>query len=293
MGTCWIKHLREEFTLSKCSPKPDIPQLMLRPQWRIHPVVWLGYRIFMGVYTLSWCVCSGVQYRSIKWFIFLSHLAYVMLTVYFNLALVNLICYMTLGLKGSTKQSTDTMLEEKFNSNTAVVEVEASESSGSCRVALLPVSSALHSSLSVQWILHNLINVHALFVTIAFWSLEYQPGHTQLDSVNLNMHLVNSVLVLAELGLIAAPIHLLHVLYVQCFCTMYIVFTVIYWSAGGTNTTGKAYIYWVIDYQHRPGLAAGCNLVIDCIAMPTLQFLAWNLHLLRRCDHLSLCQPQL
>ncbi|XP_072437968.1 uncharacterized protein [Chiloscyllium punctatum] len=280
MGTSWRKHLKQEFTQEKRSLKTKHPQLILLSQWRFHPCVLLIYRICTAVYTLVWCICSGVQTNHPKWFIFLTHLTYTVLTFYFNLALVNLICYMACGLKRPAQNTRAASLEEISSCNPAVPEIEVETPALNLHTEFSPPSSLLYPTICIQWSLYNLSCVISLFVTIAFWSFDYIPGRAP-DSVNINMHVINSVLVLLELGMTAAPIHLAHFIYTLLYCLSFIIFTVIYWAAGGTNLRGKPYIYRSLNYSETPGAAVGCIIGSICLLMPFLQFMVWNLHFLK------------
>ncbi|XP_078066047.1 protein rolling stone isoform X2 [Mustelus asterias] len=280
MGASWIKHFKQEFTTEKRSPKARNPQIILRSQWRFHPAVWLFYRSFAAIYTLVWCISSGVQTSDPKWFIFLTHITYVFLTIYFVLALVNLICYMALGRKKSEQDISAASLEEISRCN-PVPEIEGGTLSRTLQTEFYPSCTVLYPTVCIQWILHNLTCVTTLFVTAAFWSLEYVPERP-LDSININMHAINSVLVLVELTVTAAPIHLAHFVYTLIYCLTFILFTVIYWGAGGTNLKGQPYIYRSLNYGEKPGPAMGCIIMSICVLMPLLQFLVWNLHFLRR-----------
>ncbi|XP_078270812.1 protein rolling stone [Rhinoraja longicauda] len=283
MGSSWIKHLTREFTVEKCSLKPREPQLILQSQWRLHPVIWLMYRIFLAIYSLVWCICSGVQTNHLKWFIFLTHLTYTLLTMYFNLALVNFICYVTFGQKKEAQSAKEASLAEvSLSSPTAAVEVEGGSPGVTVRKAQRTAPSVLVPGIIVQWVLQNLTCVTSLYVTVAFWSLDYTPGRVAPNGVNINMHAVNSVLVLLELGMTAAPTHLAHFTGVLLYSVAFILFTLVYWAMGGTNLKGQTFIYKSLDYSNDPGVAAGTIIGTLCLAMPLLQFLVWNLHVLKR-----------
>ncbi|XP_069792745.1 protein rolling stone isoform X2 [Narcine bancroftii] len=280
MRISWIKYFKQEFTTEKCYLKPREPQFILQSQWKLHPITWLFYRMFMATYSLIWCICCVVQTNNLKWFIFLTHLTYTILTIYFNLALVNFICYQMVRRKKGTPNIKDASLAEISVSNpTTEINVETPSATGE---EILKPPSFLQLSLSIQWHLHNLTCVISLYVTIAFWCIDYVPGGPAPDSININMHAVNSLLVLLELGMTAAPIHLVHFVHVLIYCLTYIFFTIIYWAAGGTNIKGKRFIYSSLDYGRNPIVAIGCIIGSICIIMPLLQFLVWNLYLFKR-----------
>ncbi|XP_059800004.1 protein rolling stone-like isoform X3 [Hypanus sabinus] len=289
MGSSWIKRFTQEFTTKKISPIARKPQLILQSQWRLHPVIWLCYRIFMAVYSLAWCIRSGIQTNSFKWFIFLTHLTYTMLTAYFNLALINLICCIAFGKRKETQNVKEASSAELSLPNPkSAIEVEGGSSLCVKRKEFPSPPSLLRHPISIQWDLLNMMCVISLYVTIAFWSIDYVPGLVAPDSININVHVVNSVLVLLELGMTAAPIHLAHFVYVLLYCLSYILFTIVYWALGGTNLKGKPYVYRILNYSKSLGAATGCIVGSLCVILQLLQFLVWNLHLLKHHIYLRL-----
>lgn len=73
---------------------------------------------------------------------------------------------------------------------------------------------------------------------------------------NTSTHIANSVYVLVDVFATAIPVRLLHFLHVLIFATVYVIFTVVYWAAGGTNIYGEPFIYSVLDYGNKPSTAA-------------------------------------
>ncbi|XP_072329075.1 protein rolling stone-like [Scyliorhinus torazame] len=280
MGASWIKHFKKEFTLGQCSLKARNPQLFLRSQWGFHPVI-LCYRIATVIYTLYWLIDSAVRVNSPKWLIYLTIQSYAILTIYFILALVNLICYMVLGRKKSEQNIRAASLEAISSCSPAIPKTEDETPARRLRTESYSTPRALYPSIYIQWFLLNLNCVFAILVTVAFWIFVYKPGRP-INPVHINMHGINVLLVLVELFVTAAPIHLIHLIYTSIYYVMYIIFTVIYWAAGGTNLRGKSYIYRSLNYGEHPGQATGYIFLGTCVAIPLLQFLVWNLHLLRR-----------
>ena len=58
------------------------------------------------------------------------------------------------------------------------------------------------------------------------------------------------------------------------FLTCYIVFTVVWWAAGGTDAEGHHYIYPVLDYD-QPVEAALLILLTIFVVLPSLHSLLW------------------
>lgn len=77
--------------LCRSSPPAPLHSCLLPHQWHIPPWAWILYRVLALLYTLAWCIHSGLLFATPKWLILLSHLTYCMLGVYYLTALVNLI----------------------------------------------------------------------------------------------------------------------------------------------------------------------------------------------------------
>lgn len=59
-------------------------------QWDIPPLLWLLYRCFMLVYTVSWLIYTALLFNTPKFLIFLSHISYCLMVIYYLVALSNL-----------------------------------------------------------------------------------------------------------------------------------------------------------------------------------------------------------
>ena len=95
------------------------------------------------------------------------------------------------------------------------------------------------------WLFFTIASVNSLLVTIAYWSEVNRPG-------GVNLHIMCSMFTLIEVVISNIPICLLHFLYSHIFSSIYIFFTVIYWSGGGLHQTGRPYIYNIINYEEKP-----------------------------------------
>ena len=61
--------------------------------------------------------------------------------------------------------------------------------------------------------------------------------------------ILNSAYVMVEILVSATPIRLLHVYQPLIYLTIYVLFTLIYYWAGGTSASGSHYIYSVLDWE--------------------------------------------
>ena len=95
-------------------------------------------------------------------------------------------------------------------------------------------------------------------------------------------HAFNTVFVLIELILGHVPIRLLHALYTIAYLTLYVIFSVIYWEANGTNARGKPYIYKVLDYENKnAGVITALVLLLAVIVPPLTQLFMFGIYKLR------------
>jgi len=112
----------------------------------------------------------------------------------------------------------------------------------------------------LSWILANASSSIALMITIFFWIFLFD-GENTFD--NTFLHLLNSVSVLVDLIIIARPTRLAHMIHPILFGLFYLIFSVSYWAAGGTDPSGNDWIYPMVDWDN-PGLATG--VAFGCIA---------------------------
>ena len=133
----------------------------------------------------------------------------------------------------------------------------------------------------VTWFICNIAFCAAIIVTVAYWLFQAK-NVAFLDVVT---HAFNTVFVLIELFLSRVPIRLLHFVYTMMYLTLYVIFSVIYWQAGGYNTRGKPYIYKILDYENKnAGVITALVLALVVIAPPLVQLAMLGLHKLRyRC----------
>ncbi len=83
---------------------------------------------------------------------------------------------------------------------------------------------------------------------------------------------MNSILVFVDLFIIATPVRLVHVYQTILAGIYYILFSLIYYAAGGTDETGNPYIYDVLDWSD-PG-AAALVAFLGCLAGLPLTWIA-------------------
>ena len=105
----------------------------------------------------------------------------------------------------------------------------------------------------IQWFLFNITANINFIVTIIYWSVLYRSSRG-LTFEDFNFHATPCILTTLDLCVTALPVRLLHVVYPAGFGIAYVTMTLIFWAAGGTPNRP---IYPFLDYENKPGVAAG------------------------------------
>ena len=79
----------------------------------------------------------------------------------------------------------------------------------------------------------------------------------------------------------STPVRILHVVYSLIFGVSYLLLTVIFWAADGTNARGEPYIYSFVDYNETPGFSSGLVLGFVFVGQPLSQALLFGFYKLR------------
>ncbi|XP_069191628.1 protein rolling stone isoform X2 [Procambarus clarkii] len=133
-------------------------------------------------------------------------------------------------------------------------------------------------SITVLWVLQNIVFLPALLVTAAYWSAIYNPVNP-VTALNAEVHIINTVYVLIDLWTVASPLRILHFYIPFSFMLVYLVFTLIYWAAGGTTPDGGTAIYPIMDWEN---LSITLPFVVCCsVFSPLMQGVVWGLYRVR------------
>jgi hypothetical protein len=92
-------------------------------------------------------------------------------------------------------------------------------------------------------------------------------GEQKLTVLDFLVHGVNSIAMLVELFVVLHPMYFLHVFYSLSVGLIYLIFTVIYYAAGGTDKYGNNYIYKILNWEN-PG--ATMIIVVGVIVLAVL-----------------------
>lgn len=105
---------------------------------------------------------------------------------------------------------------------------------------------------------------------------------------NLGVHALNSVYVLLNVFVTAMPTRVYHLFHSSLYGTTFLLFSVIYYYANGTDVQGNPYIYSSLDWGN-PGTTSLLSVGAVLIAIPIAHVLYFGLHILStsipRCDN--------
>ena len=132
----------------------------------------------------------------------------------------------------------------------------------------------------VLWVIHTMASVNSLVTTVFYWSMVHRGE--ALDGLTITLHILNSVFMLLEIVMSHMPVRLLHVIYSHIFLAVYVLFSVIYWAAGGEDAYGHKYVYDALDYESKPGVAVLTVFVLMIVCQPASHVVFYALVSLRR-----------
>lgn len=258
---------KKQFTAERFSIKHHDPKVFILSQWQkddTPSLVYLTYKwittlFFIATWTLSIIDISHLNDPAVnraKWLIYLTNWGFTACTIQSVLCTAMLtICYLDARSRGS----------------------EASLTGENHKVLQL---------YKVYWTANIIATDIAFGITIIYWALIYDETKMSLDGMNIIVHVFNSLLMLIDLCIVAHPIRLMH-FYCPMICgACYIVFSIIYYLAGGTNKDGSIAIYPILNWS-KPGITVLiCVLVTLFIIF--LHILTYCIYKARKAIHRSL-----
>uniref|UniRef100_A0A2A4JVE8 Protein rolling stone n=1 Tax=Heliothis virescens TaxID=7102 RepID=A0A2A4JVE8_HELVI len=239
MGGNVKKYFKKEFQLRMCSLDHEDPSDFCITCWQRNRSVWplLVIRTLIMIGCVSTVISSFVimiqdQMGAGHWFIFMTHWGLIMNTVASLLAFG---ISLTELLRG--EDSTPPMLVKCY------------------------------------WLFYNIAITIAFFITIFYWSLltDVVEGDYAMDPVlDVFIHGINSVLMFCLLVTSRHPHRLMHFYIPLLFGIIYMIFSIIYYFAGGLSPFGTNWIYPMLDWS-KPGetvlMVLGTAILIILIHM--------------------------
>lgn len=108
----------------------------------------------------------------------------------------------------------------------------------------------------------------------------YFPAETQFEAMSFFTHGFICIASLSDIFVATRPCRLLHFYQPVLVVGLYVVFSVIYWAAGGRNSNGSPYIYPVTNWAN-PGLTVPLVMGTVLVFIPLIHAFLWVLHQLR------------
>lgn len=133
--------------------------------------------------------------------------------------------------------------------------------------------------MKVNWVLFNIVAIGAPMVTVVYFVALYPQIYKdggQIGPEDLNLHLMNSVLVLLEIIFAAYPVRIFHAFHVVIFGILYGIFSLIFWAVDHSNVLYPEVLNW--NYPLQTSLIL---LLLVFIAVPGLQILLFGIYRLK------------
>lgn len=246
--------------------------------------LFLAYRILLFLYTLAWLILHIVARESYgpRWLIFISDWAFALLT--FSTGAMAIIClvYTIIHYTNSKR-----LLQYIPRRDFPIYRVFKQDN--------------IHWSVKIAWLLYVVAKTAAVLIFAGYWVFIYESCEEQgafdsrddndtfdpdtmemnvsttdslscspLDIYTIHIHGVNVVIVLLDIFMSRVPYQFLHLFYPCLFTLVYVIFSLIYWGAGGTNLDGDPFIYSTLDYNSG---ASTFGLAILLILVPPVFYL--------------------
>ena len=157
--------------------------------------------------------------------------------------------------------------------------------------------------MKICWILYIIGATIAITNVAGFWVVVYRPCSSDTDAtaatsnmtttassaesmepcetievISLHVHLIFGIFILVDIFLSRIPWQFLHLFYSVSYMVFFVVFSGIYFAAGGTDQFGNPYIYSAFDYGENPKTAVGYCIVVLLVPIVLyicLFLLAW------------------
>lgn len=274
-------------------------------QW-FRLLVVLLYRFVIAAFCFGWMIARAFDE---KWYIYLSNWSFFLVTLYFICAtMITFVHYRRQRTQGGYNVSDN--IEHGVNNPTFkekeddTADCTANNDSNNMKICepsynlddrhmsnIRKVSWSANTREGTQttpmawfhkamWVIYNISASGGLLVTTVYWILLFNPDKG-IRVFTIIYHGFNSVAMLADTMLTSMPVRLFHVIYPMLLGVVYVLFTVIYWAAGGTDPFSRPYIYPQTDYTGRPVLSSVSQVCLLFIGLPLCQVLTFGFYCLR------------
>ena len=257
------------------------------PRNRKWQLFYLLYRWILAIYFLCWFVVilmNAFSYIRWKYLIYISNWSFLIWLVYLVFSAVSLTIksfwQFSLANDRVSKPSCCCCCQTRQIMYRPCVDCD-------CKDGLDQESRQIPRSCSImdkiQWPLFTVGTEFAVAITLLYWTLFYEPHSKQnffsIDS--LHIHLINGILAFVDLWVSGVPVRIYHALHSVLFAISYVVFTGVYYAAGGTDPVGNSFIYPFLNYKSSPGSAVGLGIACSLMLMTSIHFVFYLQFLIR------------
>lgn len=124
-----------------------------------------------------------------------------------------------------------------------------------------------------SWIVRDTVAPAAVMVTLLYWMLLFSIFR-YTTFVDVHLHLISAIIILADLWLSHLPYWLLHFPAPMAYLCTYILFASIYYAAGGKAPKEKDYIYPWLDFG-RLGVTIPIIFLVLFVIFPLVHGSLW------------------
>lgn len=268
-------------------------------QWIPLPIFVL-YRILLFLYTVIWLILhieARADLYGPHWLIFITDLSYALLVI--STGAVAILCSVYAMTQCKNSQKLLKFLPKRDFPPRRIYKQDN-----------------IPWYVKIVWMLYIVSKTTAVLIFVGYWTIVYRPCDNEgsgmevddslqsntssgnasepdqgglgrqvlgeftcsfLDVYTVQLHGVNTVIVLLDMCLSRVPYQFLHFPYPSIFTLTYIIFSLVYWGAGGTNANGMPYIYSSLDYETKSSaFILGVLLIFAPILIFFILFLfAW------------------
>ena len=237
----------------------------------------------MLLYIVCWLIASGVDRsprQGAKWLIFLTNHTLILLIIGFTAITVLTIVYTVVYYVDEKKL-------QRFHPKPAT-----------SRYAFYSQDN-IAWYMKICWLLYIIGATIEVTKVAGYWVLIYRPCSSDtattaadntttsagpmescetIDAIGIHVHLIFGIFVLADIFLSRVPWQFLHLFYPVSYMVFFVVFSGIYFAAGGTDHFDNPYIYSSLDYGENPTTAAVYCIILMLVPIAFhvgLFLLAW------------------
>ncbi|XP_060075637.1 protein rolling stone-like [Ylistrum balloti] len=266
MSSC-CQHVRREFELRNLGFGGVHPNQFTRFHFPWPPFLYAVYRVVLALYALFWLLVTCMEFTALTahqelihvWPVYLSHWAYLILTLYlllYALAVSFHVCRQPKFYWRVPSSDTETDVPQERMDGIILSEVMRSEEVCSefknTENHLVPSRrKTLQWYFKITWALYGLASNAALMVMLVFFvflwpRLSHQEG---ISNMNLQTHAINVVIIGLDHVLGPIPVRLLHAIYSVVLGLLYLLFTLVLFWTGDSRPIYLFILDWANDWQ--------------------------------------------